>query len=98
MSEATVKHLFSDGGKTAGSRAQRNQLRLAVRGKAGEWFCHHKARAFNPFGGDYFYGIAEGKNVIFISLESTQNFVINEKMNGQTITPFLNKLIKSIRF
>lgn len=42
-----------------------------------------------------FYGIAEGKNVIFISLESTQNFVINEKMNGQTITPFLNKLIKS---
>lgn len=42
-----------------------------------------------------FYGIAKGKNVIFISLESTQNFVINEKMNGQTITPFLNKLIKS---
>lgn len=40
------------------------------------------------------YGFAKGKNVIIISLESTQNFVINEKMNGQTITPFLNTLTK----
>lgn len=39
-----------------------------------------------------FYGIAKGKNVIIISLESMQNFVINEKVNGQTITPFLNAL------
>lgn len=40
------------------------------------------------------YGLAEKRNVIIISLESTQNFVINNKMNGTTITPFLNSLTK----
>ena len=40
------------------------------------------------------FGIAEGRNVIFVTLESTQTFVINEKVNGQEITPFLNKFIQ----
>ena len=40
------------------------------------------------------FGVAEGKNLILVSLESTQNFVINEKVNGEEITPFLNSLIK----
>lgn len=40
------------------------------------------------------HGIAEGKNVIFISLESVQSFVINNEVNGEEITPFLNNLIK----
>lgn len=39
-------------------------------------------------------GIAKGKNVVLISMESTQNFVINQKINGEEITPFLNYLIK----
>jgi lipoteichoic acid synthase len=39
-------------------------------------------------------GIAKGKNVVIISLESTQNFVINNTLFGQEITPFLNDLIK----
>lgn len=38
-------------------------------------------------------GIAEGKNVIFVAAESLQNFVINETVNGEEITPFLNELI-----
>ncbi|VXC35214.1 lipoteichoic acid synthase; enzyme responsible for polyglycerolphosphate LTA synthesis [Bacillus sp. 349Y] len=38
-------------------------------------------------------GSAKGKNVFVISLESTQNFVINNKVDGKVITPFLNKLI-----
>ncbi|MEQ6375912.1 LTA synthase family protein [Bacillaceae bacterium S4-13-58] len=38
-------------------------------------------------------GIAEGKNVIYISMESLQAFVINETHNGEEITPFLNDLI-----
>ena len=38
-------------------------------------------------------GIAEGKNLIVISMESTQNFVINNTVNGQEITPFLNKFV-----
>ncbi|MGD7043967.1 LTA synthase family protein [Jeotgalibacillus proteolyticus] len=41
---------------------------------------------------DQFQGIAEGKNLIVVKLESTQNFVINNEMNGETITPFLNSL------
>lgn len=38
-------------------------------------------------------GAAKGKNVFVISLESTQNFVINNKVDGKVITPFLNQLI-----
>jgi lipoteichoic acid synthase len=40
------------------------------------------------------FGIAKGKNVVLISLESTQDFVINQKVNGEEITPFLNDLVK----
>lgn len=40
------------------------------------------------------FGIAKGKNVFVISLESTQNFVINRTLDGQVLTPFLNQLIK----
>ncbi|MFI8577740.1 LTA synthase family protein [Rossellomorea aquimaris] len=39
-------------------------------------------------------GVAKGKNVFVISLESTQNFVINNKVDGKVITPFLNQLIR----
>ncbi|MEX2414972.1 MAG: LTA synthase family protein [Paenibacillaceae bacterium] len=39
-------------------------------------------------------GIAKGKNVVLISMESMQNFVINNTLFGQEITPFLNDLIK----
>ncbi|WP_017729178.1 LTA synthase family protein [Halalkalibacterium ligniniphilum] len=39
------------------------------------------------------FGIATGKNVIVLSLESLQSFVINETIEGEEITPFLNKLI-----
>ncbi|PJK17587.1 hypothetical protein CQS04_01535 [Chryseomicrobium excrementi] len=37
-------------------------------------------------------GIAKDKNIIVVSMESLQNFVINEEMNGEVITPFLNEL------
>ncbi|WP_164216110.1 LTA synthase family protein [Virgibacillus sp. YIM 98842] len=38
------------------------------------------------------YGVAEDKNVIFIWAESVQSFVINNDVNGEEITPFLNSL------
>lgn len=40
------------------------------------------------------FGAAKGKNVIVISMESTQNFVIGEKINGEEVTPFLNDFIE----
>ncbi|MCM3650459.1 LTA synthase family protein [Metabacillus litoralis] len=43
---------------------------------------------------DELYGVAEGRNVILISLESLQSFLINEKLNGEEITPYLNDLIE----
>lgn len=39
-------------------------------------------------------GIANGKNVVFIAMESLQEFVIGNNLEGQEITPFLNSLIK----
>ena len=38
-------------------------------------------------------GMLEGKNLIAIQVESLENFVINQKVNGQEITPTLNKLL-----
>ncbi|GAA5415501.1 lipoteichoic acid synthase 2 [Paraliobacillus ryukyuensis] len=40
------------------------------------------------------FGIAKDKNVIFISLESMQSFVINNTLHGEEITPFLNDLVE----
>ncbi|WP_201713486.1 LTA synthase family protein [Rossellomorea arthrocnemi] len=39
------------------------------------------------------FGVAKDKNLIIVSLESMQNFVINSEVNGQEITPFLNDFI-----
>ncbi|MFS0785736.1 LTA synthase family protein [Shouchella sp. 1P09AA] len=39
------------------------------------------------------FGLASGKNVVFISLESVQNFVIQQENNGEELTPFLNRLL-----
>ncbi|WP_110927413.1 LTA synthase family protein [Bacillus massiliglaciei] len=40
------------------------------------------------------FAAAKGKNVILISMESAQSFVINRKVNGEEITPFLNRFLK----
>jgi phosphoglycerol transferase MdoB-like AlkP superfamily enzyme len=40
-------------------------------------------------------GIFKGKNLIAIQVESLENFVINEKINNQEITPNLNKLLNN---
>lgn len=44
-------------------------------------------------------GMLKGKNLIAIQVESLENFVINQKVYGQEITPNLNKLLsKSMYF
>jgi lipoteichoic acid synthase len=55
------------------------------------WFdTHNQAQAeTTPY-----KGIAKDKNVIVIQLEAFQTFVLNRKVNGQEITPNLNKLLK----
>ncbi|WP_163193923.1 LTA synthase family protein [Clostridium thermarum] len=39
-------------------------------------------------------GIFQGKNVIFLQLESFENFILNRVVNGKEITPFINKLAR----
>ncbi|WP_373231530.1 LTA synthase family protein [Cohnella sp.] len=41
-----------------------------------------------------FQGIAKGRNVIVIQLESFQNFLIGLKIDGQEVTPVINQLAK----
>ncbi|UVI28215.1 LTA synthase family protein [Paenibacillus spongiae] len=42
---------------------------------------------------DKLFGKYKGSNVILIQLEAFQNFVIGQKINGQEVTPNMNKLI-----
>jgi len=41
-----------------------------------------------------YFGKAKGMNVIYLHLESFQNFLIDYKLNGEEVTPFLNSLAK----
>jgi len=43
-------------------------------------------------------GIFEGKNVLFVHMESIQTFLIDLKINGTEITPNLNKLIDKSKY
>ncbi len=40
------------------------------------------------------FGVAKGRNLIVIQIESMQNLVINKTYNGQELTPNLNQIIK----
>lgn len=40
-------------------------------------------------------GMLKGKNLIIMQIESLEKFVINQKINGQEITPYLNKILKN---
>lgn len=40
------------------------------------------------------FSLAKNKNIIVISLESLQEFVIGLEVNGEEVTPFLNEFIK----
>jgi lipoteichoic acid synthase len=51
---------------------------------------YHKANYTQP--NPVLFGKAKGMNVIYVSLESFQNFMIDYKLNGQEVTPFLNSL------
>src|SRR5699024_4838282 len=39
------------------------------------------------------FGVAKGKNVIKIHLESFHSFLLNFELNGEEVTPFLNSLV-----
>lgn len=41
-----------------------------------------------------YWGVAEGKNIILIQMESFQNFLIGLTVNGQEVTPVMNRLAR----
>ncbi|MDH2337432.1 LTA synthase family protein [Clostridium perfringens] len=43
-------------------------------------------------------GILKGKNIIVIQWESLEEFIVNSKVDGQEITPNINKLLKHALF
>lgn len=59
--------------------------------KVEEWFENNKE---NIPDNEYFAAL-QGKNLIAIQVESLENFVINQKVYGQEITPTLNKLLSN---
>lgn len=44
------------------------------------------------------FGVAKGKNVILVQMESFDSFAIGRRIDGQEITPNLNKLIQSSKY
>ncbi|MFD1672685.1 LTA synthase family protein [Agrilactobacillus yilanensis] len=79
--------MFYDGIKTA----QNNQVRANSDGSemtAAYNYIQDNYAAPNPA----YFGKAKGKNVLIIHLESFQQFLIDKKINGQEVTPFLNSI------
>lgn len=83
----TYNFTIYDGIQTARSSMQRT---LASSDDVTEIENNLKANFAKP-NEDYF-GQAEGMNVMYISLESLQTFIIDYELDGQEVTPFLNSL------
>lgn len=54
----------------------------------------NRIKQINPVPWPKYFGTARDKNIIVIQLESTENFVVGLSIDGQEITPNLNRLIK----
>lgn len=51
-------------------------------------------KGITPVAQPKYFGAEKGKNLIIIQLESFQNFLIDLKIDGQEVTPVMNKLVK----
>ncbi|WP_346988284.1 LTA synthase family protein [Bacillus sp. SW7] len=68
-----------------------SQKALADSSKLQETENYVKAKQSEP--NPNMFGAAKGKNVIVVTLESLQTFLIGAKVNGEEVTPFLNEFI-----
>lgn len=59
--------------------------------KIKEWFDNKKEKLPD----NKYAAMFKDKNLIYIQVESLENFVLNKKINNQEITPNLNKLLKN---
>jgi lipoteichoic acid synthase len=56
----------------------------------------HFSRSVHSEPNPIYFGAAKGLNVIYVHLESLQNFVIDYKLHGEEVTPFLNSMKKDL--
>lgn len=54
------------------------------------WMAQHSQQTLHNY-----TGVAKGKNVIIIQLEAMQNFLVGRSVNGQEVTPNLDKLMQT---
>lgn len=73
---------------------QNIQLTPQIRSTILDWFALKELQTKQAETSPY-QGIGKGKNLIVIQVESLQNFVIGKSVNGQEITPNLNKLLNN---
>lgn len=64
----------------------------------GEFDTAEYVQAFADADASPYYGMAKGRNLILVQVESLQGFVINNDFYGHEITPNLNALIKNDSF
>lgn len=83
----TYNFTIYDGIQTARSSMQRT---LANSDDVTEIENNLKANFAKP--NPEYFGKAEGMNVMYVSLESLQTFLIDYELDGQEVTPFLNSL------
>lgn len=73
---------------------QNIQLTPQIRSTILDWFALKKSQTKQAETSPY-QDLGKGKNLIVIQVESLQSFVIGKSVNGQEITPNLNKLQKN---
>lgn len=79
-----------DGLKTAKNNQARNRADGADLNKILQYTSNHYAKPDPKM-----FGAGKGKNIIVVHLESFQQFLINYKLDGKEVTPFLNSLYRS---
>ncbi|URZ17363.1 LTA synthase family protein [Clostridium felsineum] len=66
-------------------------LSKGEKAKISSWYKNNKENLPD----NKYKGMFKGKNLLVIQVESLENFVINQKINGQEVTPNLNKLLNN---
>lgn len=67
------------------------KLSIEEKNEINKWFEENK----ETLPDNKYKGLGKGKNLIVIQWESLENFAINYKVDGQEITPNMNKLLKN---
>ena len=80
-------HVYEIGKKLTISKEKK--LTSAEEEEINKWFLSNDEQLPD----NNYVGLLNGKNLIFLQVESMENFVVRETINDQEITPRLNKML-----